>query len=973
MLYMLKFNIKYVMGGCKIVIPNRKIQNKCLILLVLISILFVYSPSANAISIIQGKVMDEQGDPLNEVKITLYKNRDPIVTVYTDNLGKFVLYSDDTMSTYIKLEKDDPNTPSLDYFPVSKYLYDYDGKLFNITLKPAAKIIFTGEPYLIESITLIKNIKYTLYDPKTNLSVYHYIDSENQYLIPINQTMDIQISCTYSSYGEDQQGFSIYIQNPIPLTLRRGENVTIDMTNLFMERNHDTLENTINKVTTLVTEMEEDGFYLSYERDSIYEAQLLLNISRINLIEGKYADSYSSSKISYVDMLQTQKNLVILLQEAKESVGTILAFLALSSIFVSYTFAEQKLIKAMGGIVIYTLALGVLYIVYPACNTIPINDYLGLALYPFITSLIATIVLPFYLRGKERPDGSVPLRNIILTLFYITKRNIKRRKGRFFLTLISVSLFISGFVSLTSFSEVYGLVYINQQGANGTEGVLIRAANYKDNIPIYLPITNETLIWLEKQEEVDQVIPKYESTPDTRGFTIYYNEDYGFVDFDQRKVTVWEKAGYVRDPSRAFNIQGWIGVDPEFEVSITNIYDLLKEGTLPNEYGIVISETLAWYWGMNVGDEINITRILYTVEGIFWDNSLSHIRELDGSNYIPLRRGDLGTYSHPGDPKHIVFFHPSQVEKMPTTMISRYTILLKEGYEKMDFAQRMVLEGGFYASSVTEDGVTFLKLDNYNQIKGAQLVVPWFIVVMNIIITIMNSMYERKKEIQTLSSIGVNPTQIAVIFIVEATIIGFIGGGLGYLLGMSSYQVMEFIGLNLGVHQKISSSWVTASIALSAVSVLAGAIVAIKSSLVVTPSQWRRWGFISEGDGFYEPTLIDIPVKIDHEEAEAFANFMLKSLYKMHSYETEKNRKIVVKDNIIVLTFSYTIIQQTLSPRTYSTFNNLIIDLSGPQVTVVLESKGEWDSIRVTGNLVRTMAMRWGVTEERSKVMKKED
>ena len=81
MLYMLKFKIKYVMGGCKIVIRNRKIQNKCLILLVLISILFVYSPSANAISIIQGNVMDEQGNPLNEVKITLYKNRDQIVTV----------------------------------------------------------------------------------------------------------------------------------------------------------------------------------------------------------------------------------------------------------------------------------------------------------------------------------------------------------------------------------------------------------------------------------------------------------------------------------------------------------------------------------------------------------------------------------------------------------------------------------------------------------------------------------------------------------------------------------------------------------------------------------------------------------------------------------------------------------------------------------------------------------------------------
>ena len=90
----------------------------------------------------------------------------------------------------------------------------------------------------------------------------------------------------------------------------------------------------------------------------------------------------------------------------------------------------------------------------------------------------------------------------------------------------------------------------------------------------------------------------------------------------------------------------------------------------------------------------------------------------------------------------------------------------------------------------------------------------------------------------------------------------------------------------------------------------------------------------------------------------------------MHSYESEKNRKIVVYENKIVLTFSYTIIQQTLSPRTYTSFNRLIIDLTGSPVTVVLESKGEWDSIRVTGNLVRTMAMRWGINERSNTIDK---
>jgi len=957
-------------GVENVMILKKDAQIKYSILLIIVCFIFSYAKPVNAISVITGNITDAQGAPLGDVKIALYKNREPIVTVYSNNEGKFTLYTDDTVSTYIKLEKDDPNTPSLDFFPVSKYLYDYDGPL-NITLKPAAKLILTGESYIIESYKLIDNIKYTLYDPENNNTIYHHIESQNNYLIPINQTIDIRITCKYSFHQGSQKELSLNIHNTMPTNLERGENVTIDITPYFLEYNHKVLNSFISELTNLIEKMEVDGFYLSYEKNTVNEAQTLLNLSKEYLFVEKYSESYGACKKGYTKLLQTQYNLVILMKEAKDSIGTILAFLAISSIFVSYTFAEKKILKVLGGLTVFAIANGILYSVYPACNTIPPNEYLQLAAYPMITSLIFAITIPYFLKGRERPDGSVPIRNIILTLFYITKRNIKRRKGRFILTLVSVSLFISGFVSLTSFSEVYGLLYSHQQSVGGSEGVLIRAEEYKYNLPTYFPINNKTQIWLENQEEVKLVIPKIESTPDTRGFNIYYDEDYGFVDFDRREVTEWEKSGYVREPRRNFNVQGWIGIIPEIETTITNLNSLLKEGTLPSEYGIVISETIVWYWGIGIGDEINITNQIFTVEGIFWDNGLSQIKEMDGSNYIPLILNIQ--YSYPCDPKHVVIFHQNQAEKMYTTKISRFSVILRDGYDMIDFAERMVLEGGFCASSITEDGIVSLKMDNYSDIKGAQLVIPWFIVVMNIIVTIMNSMHERKKEIQTLSSIGVNPTQISIIFIVEAIIIGFIGGGLGYLIGMSAYQIMELIGLNLGLHQKISSSWVSASIALSAVSALAGAIVAIRNSLVVTPSQWRRWSFISEGDGFHKPTLIDIPVKVTHGEAEAFADFMLKSLYEMHSYESEKNRKIVVKENMIVLTFSYTIIQQTLSPRTYTSFNKLIIDLTGSNVTVVLEAKGEWDSIRVTGNLVRTMAMRWGMNDKRSKTMKKDD
>ena len=943
------------------------------IFLIIISSIFLRFPSVNAITIIHGNVMDEQGDPLRDVKIILYKNREPIVTVSSDISGKFTLYSDDIISSYIKLEKDDPSTPNLDYFPISKYLYDYDGNLFNITLESASKIIFIGEPYLIESFKLTENIKYNLYDPETNITVYHYIESPNQYLIPNNQTVDIQISCTYSTHEGSQKELSLYIPNPVPRSLGRGENITLNIAPLFMKNNYIILHNAINDVTSQVNKMERDGFYLLYELDSIEKARTLYNQSQTYMLEGNYADSYGACKLGYAEILQTSINLELLMKEAKDSVGTLLAFFAISSIFVSYTFGEKKLIKIMGSIFVFVFAIGVLYRIYPACNTIPTSEYLQQASYPLIICLCATIVIPFFLKGKERPDGSVPFKNIVLSLFYITKRNIVRRKGRFLLTLISVSLFIAGFVSLTSFSEVYGLVYVYEQEKSKTQGVLIRAPNFKEHSPVYLSMSNETEIWLKKQEEVEYVIPKYESTFGTQGFSIFHDEQYGFIDF-LSYAAIDGKSRLEIDVIRRFLIDGWIGIDPELEIYVTNLNGILKEGVLPSENGVIISESFSNYWEIKLGDEINISKKVFFVEGIFWENELANLKEIDGSPYLPYcDNDDKLVFSFECIPKNVLIFHKTQAEKMRSTMVSRYSILLKNNYDELDFSKRMVLEGGFWTSSVQDDGITFLKLDNYSETKGTQLAVPWLIVVMNVVITLMNSMFERKKEIQTLSSIGVNPTQIATIFIIESTIVGFIGGGLGYLTGMSAYQVMSFLGLNIGVHQKISSSWVTASIALSAVSALTGALIAIRSSLIITPSQWRRWGFISEGDGFHEPTIIDIPVKVDHNEAETFANFMLKSLYEMHSYETPKNNKIAVEEKKIILTFSYNIIQQTLSPRTYSTFNKLIINLTGSQVTVILESKGEWDSIRVTGNLIRTMAMRWGITDKRREILDKND
>jgi hypothetical protein len=60
--------------------------------------------------------------------------------------------------------------------------------------------------------------------------------------------------------------------------------------------------------------------------------------------------------------------------------------------------------------------------------------------------------------------------------------------------------------------------------------------------------------------------------------------------------------------------------------------------------------------------------------------------------------------------------------------------------------------------------------------------------------------------------------------------------------------------------------WSFASITLSIAAVLVGALVALRSSVVITPSLLRRWSVKKDVHRMGEPWIIDIPFKVmDHE------------------------------------------------------------------------------------------------------------
>jgi hypothetical protein len=318
-------------------------------------------------------------------------------------------------------------------------------------------------------------------------------------------------------------------------------------------------------------------------------------------------------------------------------------------------------------------------------------------------------------------------------------------------------------------------------------------------------------------------------------------------------------------------------------------------------------------------------------------------------------------------PTEYVIVHYSNALKLALTGITRIAVNVEPTYDAVAFAERLVLERGYLAWSSSPEGIHLASLGTFFEGKGMPLLVPWVIVVLNVVLTMLNSMFERREEIHILSSVGLNPAQIAAIFMSEAAIVGFTAGGLGYLGGLGVYKGLAFFGLALEVRQKVSAVWSLASIGIAMTAVLMGAFVALRSSIVITPSLMRRWRIEKRDPRLYESYEMKVPVRFTHEEMGGYTDFVLEALRRLENNDLRVTSSIKTKDledGGIKIEFVYK--SPGLAAENFYTKNTLLIENNAKEeMTVALQSSADREWARVVGSLIRMISMQWSTTEKR--------
>ena len=990
----------------------------CLLLVFFVLLVFSQPPVVGQKYVtVEGSVREHStGIPIPDAKILVFGRslwgfgKLYYVEAYSNGSFLLKLWAGFTYTIYAYY--DDPLTPGFDYVPSEKNIQTPSSGKMNMTFElwDGASMFLEGEALFAETTEPAQSFYYVLdpdsgrviqlgeyvlyYGEDTSSQSYFLGLSPKHIIVPAGTPFTVKVD-SLIKVGRETLKRSFLIDRPGHFVLGKGEAVHVDMREYCLPLSLSTVGSEASEIGLTLDEREVEGFYLAVERQRLALITSLTLEAENLLGQGSYEASFTSLREAYTEISNLRDWLNSMYTEALRSVFLLIPFLAFTATAISYLFFEEKLHKVFGASGFYAAFLPALYLLYPGSRLVGASLFLVASLISLPLVLGLSTFLPRLLKGREF-RGRVPLRNMVVPVFSIAKRSLRRRKLRFALTLTSVMVLVSSFIALTSFTTGFGLTFGQVSSQPGpSKGILMRAAIplritnvvHLENEEIYLapysffPLDNSSIQWFEARTETRLVAPKYENLPCRlyRGETVGY---FGRMEkFD----------GIIRMESIPIPIYGVIGVSPSAEAEILRLNETIIEGGYlsdGDENGVLISRELKEKLNATVGETLTFRTSGKTLEleiiGIFDDKRFEDLRDLDGDSLLPKKitaqvissDSVYKTYIEkltPCLPNEILITTSRTALEINGIELSRLNILL-EDEDLKEYAKMMAVNKGFRVWASTEEGIYLAELASYFEGKGLPITIPWLIVVVNVVVTMLNSLHERRREIHIYSSIGMSPSHISGIFLAEAAVIGVLGGGIGYLIGLAWYKGMSLLATALQVRQKLSALWTLAAIAVSLAAVLVGGLTALKGSVVITPSLRRRWSAEREIPASMEPLELTLPVRVAEAEVEEFVEYVMNVL-RSHvdglNFVVRQIREAAEETegvSIRRIEFIYRSAVIKLSGGGSYTRNKLILrkERDSEFYTVKLLTEGDAKGILRVGSLIRKTIMEWSI--ERGKL-----
>ena len=902
-----------------------KAYSACMVMFLLILIAFQIAASAGETQpAIYGKVTDaETGLPIQGATVLIWDlTTNSKGIYYTNETGYYyasgpLIRRGDIYKIFIY--KGNLTKLRVEYIPV---VYSFKFSLGDISrnvstsLLPGAMVILEGKFYTIHASSVSGRLFIEVVDPESGSPpqlginyISEYGSSAGAYLLGVSRNVviipaDIPVILTLETwiFVREYTLTSMFLYQTLsfrreyftldhggkPFTLGKASKVIVNLSEYSLRHGVRVVNNKIEEVSSLLNEMRSIGFVVFEEKRSLGTVKLKVLEAERYLEKGNYTECWKILRDAF-----TRANLILLNLRNMRLVGMtnavyMPAVLAIFSVILAFFFFEENRRKLISSIIIYVIFLLTFRWIYPGAPLI-IKENPYLFLESTVISIAATLAAAFGIPRvwKERQvEGEVSLKSALAIIFSMGKRQIRRKKLRGFFTITSTTILVLAFTSLTSFGTVFGVVSDTINVTPPSDGILVKRLFNRTTI-LSSPLPMDDLSSISEMFALEDLAPRLENIPSLNPVARLINPRTG----------------------GALPIYGIEGIDPHKEPTFTHIDELIvKGGFLSGDGGeMLITSSIASLLGVDVNQTVTLyipgVSGLYsnfTVKGILDSGGYEGLTDLDGQPFGPLRvlkDGSLRTCNS----TEVVILNWRKARELQ----ERVNYILGEGAPKLavlheivfrptdmanikDIVWSLILSFDYDVFVSSNRGITYYYIGSYYEAKGAaELLIPLVMVGLNVGAVMLNAVYERRKELRVLSTIGLNPAHIAATFVAEAVIIGMVGGGLGYLFGLGFYRIMTLFGQSLMVREKLEWWWSAVSFSIAIVaSILSSVRPAMLAVRLYTPSMVRKIKLPEKERRVrrkvifkaYQARELSMPVKVQMNEMPFFSGYIINGL-----------------------------------------------------------------------------------------------
>ncbi len=224
------------------------------------------------------------------------------------------------------------------------------------------------------------------------------------------------------------------------------------------------------------------------------------------------------------------------------------------------------------------------------------------------------------------------------------------------------------------------------------------------------------------------------------------------------------------------------GIDPDLEPTVSDLHQQMVEGELQSleagEYRVILGSELARAMRVGVGDTIQVM----VAEG-----------SMSPAGFRPRQRQfevagvfEVGMYEY--DRSH-AFIHldDARVLYRYGEDVGGVRLKLDDMFTARPVAREIAdgLGRGYFVSDWTRQHANFFAAI---QIERTVMLIILFLIVavaaFNIVSTLVMVVNDKRSDIAVLRTVGARPASVMGIFIVQGTVIGLVGTGLGLILGI---------------------------------------------------------------------------------------------------------------------------------------------------------------------------------------------